>query len=149
MFSYFKSFWNWRKCFASFPTIIPQISKVNFSDLPCLDINILSMSLDSSKSMAPTWLELLLEFCISFISGGPACRSWPVRSQVVVVLLLSHVPLFVTPWTAACQASLAFIISWSLLKLMSTDSVIPPNHLILCHLLLFLPLIFPSISVLE
>ena len=54
-------------CFASFPTIIPQISKVNFADLLCLHINILSMSLDSSKSMAPTWLELLLEFCISFI----------------------------------------------------------------------------------
>ena len=52
-----------------------------------------------------------------------------------------------TPWTVACQASLSFTISWSLLKLMSTESVMPSNHLILsCHLLL-LPSVFPSIRV--
>ena len=50
----------------------------------------------------------------------------------------------VTPWTAACQASLSFTISQNLLKLMSIDSMIPSNHLILCHLLLLLPSIFPS-----
>ena len=50
-----------------------------------------------------------------------------------------------TPWTAACQASLLFTISWSLLKLMSTESVMPCNHLILCHPLLLLPSIFPRI----
>ena len=54
--------------------------------------------------------------------------------RVVVVQSLSHVQLFVTPWTAACQASLSFTISWSLLKLMSIESVMPSNHLILCHL---------------
>ena len=48
---------------------------------------------------------------------------------------------------AACQASLSLIISWSLLKLMSMESVMPSNHLILCHPLLLLPSIFPSISV--
>ena len=52
-----------------------------------------------------------------------------------------------TPWTAACQASLSFTISWSLLKLMSIKSVMPSNHLILCHPLLLLPSIFPSIRV--
>ena len=52
-----------------------------------------------------------------------------------------------TPWTAAHQASVSFTISWSLLKLMSTELVIPSNHLILCHPLLFLPSIFPSIKV--
>ena len=52
-----------------------------------------------------------------------------------------------TPWTAACQASLFFTISQSLLKLVSIDLVMPSNHLILCHLLLFLPSIFPSIGV--
>ena len=52
-----------------------------------------------------------------------------------------------TPWTAACQASLSFTTSWSLLKLMSIESVMPSNHLILCHRLLCLPLIFPSIRV--
>ena len=55
--------------------------------------------------------------------------------------------LFATPWTATCQASLSIINSWSLLKLVSIESVMPPNHLILCHPLLLLPLIFPSIRV--
>ena len=59
---------------------------------------------------------------------------------------LSHVWLFVTLWNAACQSSLSIINSWSLLKLMSMESVVPSNHLILCHSLL-LPLIFPSIGV--
>ena len=65
---------------------------------------------------------------------------------VVVVQLLSCVQLFVTPWTAAHQASLSFTISQSLLKLMSIESVMPSNHLVLCHPLL-LPSIFPSIRV--
>ena len=56
-------------------------------------------------------------------------------------------PLTVTPWTAAHQASLFFTVSRSLLKLMSIESVMPSNHLILCHSLLFLPSIFPSIRV--
>ena len=63
------------------------------------------------------------------------------------VQLLSHVQLFVTPWTAACQASLAITNSRSLLKLMSIESVMPSNHLILCHPLLLLPSIFSSIRV--
>ena len=54
------------------------------------------------------------------------------------------VQLFATPWTAAHQASLSFTISQSLLKLMSIESVVPSNHLILCHPLLLLPSIFPS-----
>ena len=60
---------------------------------------------------------------------------------------LSHVQLFVTPWTAAHQASQSIINSWSLLKLMSIESVMPSNHLILCRPLLLLPSIFPSIRV--
>ena len=59
---------------------------------------------------------------------------------------LSRVQLFVTPWTAACQASLSITNSQSLPKLMS-KSVMPSNHLILCHPLLLLPSIFPSIRV--
>ena len=55
---------------------------------------------------------------------------------VVVVQLLNHVQLFATPWTAACQGSLCFTLSLSLLKLMSIVSVMPSNHLILCHPLL-------------
>ena len=60
---------------------------------------------------------------------------------------LSRVQLFVTPWTAACQASLSITNSWSVLKLMSIESVMPSNHLILCRPLLFLPSIFPSTRV--
>ena len=60
---------------------------------------------------------------------------------------LSCVRFFVIPWTAAHQVSLSFTIFWSLLKLMSIESMIPSNHLIPCHLLLLLPSIFPSIWV--
>ena len=65
----------------------------------------------------------------------------------VVFLLLSHVWLFATPWTAARQASLSFTIFWSLLQLMSIKSVSPSNDLVLCQLLLLLPSVFPSIGV--
>ena len=66
---------------------------------------------------------------------------------VVDVQPLSRVRLFATPWIAARQASPSFTISRSLLKLMSIESVVPSNHFILCHPLLLLPLIFPSIRV--
>ena len=65
----------------------------------------------------------------------------------VVVQLLSHVQLFATPCTAACQSSLSFTISWSLLKLMPIESVMPSNHLILCHHLHLPPSIVLSIRV--
>jgi len=67
--------------------------------------------------------------------------------QFFSVQLLSHVRLFVTPWTAAYQASLSITNSQSLLKLMSIESVMPSNHPILCHPLLFLHSVFPSIRV--
>ena len=65
----------------------------------------------------------------------------------LVIQSLTRVPLFVTPWVAVRQASLSFNISQSLLKLMSIESVMPSNRLILCHPLLLLPSIFPSIRV--
>ena len=68
-------------------------------------------------------------------------------SQFSSVQSLSRVWLFVTPWTAARQASLSITNSWSLFKLMSIESVMPSNHLILCCPLLLPPSIFPSISV--
>ena len=67
--------------------------------------------------------------------------------MLVVVQSLSHVRLFAIPQTTTCQASLSFSISRSLLKLMSIESVMPSNHLILYHPLLLLPSIFPSIRV--
>ena len=67
----------------------------------------------------------------------------------LVVELLSSVQLFETPWSAAHLASLSFTIFQSLLKLMSIESMMPSNHLILCHPLLLLPSIFPSILVVS
>ena len=66
---------------------------------------------------------------------------------VVVFQSLSHVWLFVTLWTSACQASLSFIISWSLLKLMSIELVMPSNQVIRYRPLLFLPSVFPNMRV--
>ena len=67
--------------------------------------------------------------------------------QFSSVQLISCVQLFATPWTAACQASLSITNSQSFLKLMSVESVMPSNHLLLCHPLLLLPSVFPSIKV--
>ena len=69
------------------------------------------------------------------------------KYTVIVVQSLGHFRLFVIPWTAACKTSLPLIVSWSLLKLMSIESVMPSNHLILYHHLVLLPSIFPSISI--
>ena len=100
-----------------------------------------------------TWLPL---YVTSFILPYPpfATSSKLETSFVlsplpldIVVQSLSYVHLFATPWTAARQASLSFTISRSLLKLMSIESVIPSNHLILSRTLLLLPSIFPSIRV--
>ena len=65
----------------------------------------------------------------------------------IVVQSLSHEVLFVTPWTTTHQASLSLTISWGLLKLMCNELVMTSNQLILCHPLLLLPSIFPSIRV--
>ena len=75
------------------------------------------------------------------MDGGVEC------GLVIAVQSQSRILLFVTPWTAACQASLSSTISRSLLKLMSTELVMPSNHLILCHPLLLMASIFPSIRV--
>ena len=88
--------------------------------------------------------------CFRQVRAG-TCRvreGWPVTIIPIRSMLLfsrSVVSDSVTPWTAAGQASPYFTISWSLLKFMSIESVMPSNHLILCHPLLLLPSIFPSI----
>ena len=79
-----------------------------------------------------SWVYSLLYFSITV-------------SQFSSVQLLSRVQLFVTPWTAACQGSLSITNSWSLAKLMSIESVMSFNYLILCHALLLLTSIFPNI----
>ena len=101
--------------------------------------------------LSPLWIQ-------SFVlhSRLLLCESWcqMLRGQGFLgtfqfssVQSLSHVRLFASPWTAARQASLSITNSRSLLRLMSIESVIPSNHLILCHPLLLLPSIFPSIRV--
>ena len=69
------------------------------------------------------------------------------RMEYCCCSLFSHVLLFATPWIATYKASLSFCISHSLLKLMSIESEIPSNHLILCHTLLLPPSIFPRLRV--
>ena len=85
-----------------------------------------------------------LNLCSAWLS---LIHSLKVSVQFSSVLLLSHVWLFVTPWTAARQAFLSITNSQSLLKLMSITSVMPSNLFILCHPFLLLPSIFPSIRV--
>ena len=95
-----------------------------------------------------------LQRLILFISVGYSKEENPVKAGIMLsysffislssVQSLRHVQLLATPWTAAHQASLSFTISWSLLKLISIESVMPSSYLILCHPLLFLPSIFPS-----
>ena len=85
------------------------------------------------------WLQLVLL--------SQDCFGYSKSFVVVVVQLLSRVWLFATRWTAAWQPSLSFPIFQGLLKLMSSESVMPSNNLILCHPLLLLPSIFPSIRV--
>ena len=86
----------------------------------------------------PSFLLAFLERVLSM-----SCLALPM----VVVQSLSHVQLFVTPWTATCQACLSFAFSQSLLKFMSIELVMRSNHLILCHPFFLLPSIFPSIKV--
>ena len=75
------------------------------------------------------------------------CGSSFLTGNIRSVQLLSRVQLFATPWTAAQQASLSVTNSQSLLKLMSIESVMPSNYLVLCHPLFLPPSIFPSIRV--
>ena len=90
------------------------------------------------------------QFNIQVIRVFTGCKlslAMGFRTSVIVVQSLSHVWLFATPWTATLQAFLSFTISWNLLKLMSIESVMPYNHLVLYHTLLLLPSTFPSIRV--
>ena len=91
-----------------------------------------------------TWDPLLqclyLDKCL--LETKKHCFVFVKYKETVVVQSLSHVQLFVTPWTAARQASLYFTVSWNLLKLMSIKLVMPSNHLVLCCPLLLLPSVF-------
>ena len=105
------------------------------------------------KSLQP-WAKVPDRLCRNHMKAVSTQKALPLvfssyQSQfhVVVAQSLSCVWLFARLWTAARQASLSFTISQSLLKLMSVELMMPSNHLILCHPLLLLPSIFPSIRV--
>ena len=91
---------------------------------------------------------LVIAFCRMFQTSIHSFSGiLSTRLLFVVQLLFSHVQLLATPWTTACQDSLSFTISWSLLKLISIELVMPSNHLVLCYPLFLLSSIFPSIRV--
>ena len=121
----------------------------------------ISWSLLKFMSIELVMLSDHLILCCSFSScpqSSPASGSIPViplfasggqsiGAYISSVQSLSHVRLFATPWMAARQASVSITNSWSSLRLMSIESVMPSSHLILCHPLLLLPPIPPSIRV--
>ena len=93
-------------------------------------------------------VDLLYIITLHIILKHTATLTVDRAPSLVVVLSLSHVRLFVTSWTAACQASLSFTVFQSLLRLMSIESMMPSHHLILCHPLL-LSSILPNIRVFD
>ena len=95
------------------------------------------------------FLLILKLYLFRAVLGLPCCMDFPLYMISVIssVELLSLIRLFATPWTAAHQASLSITNTWSLLKLMSIELVMPSNHLILCHPLLLQPPFFSSIIV--
>ena len=94
-----------------------------------------------------TYCHMFSAFCPSYILKNHTLVCFVLHFFHHIVQFLSHVLHFETQWTAACQVSLSFTISWSLLKLMPVESVVPSNHLFLYHSLLLLPSIFPSVRV--
>ena len=103
-------------------------------------------SVYSHRCHLPKWTGLWFLLKIIFLMPGTGLYLSETQNARSVQLL-SHVQLFVTPWTAAHQAALSITNSRSLLKLMSIELVMPSNHLILCHPLLLPPSIFLSIRV--
>ena len=90
------------------------------------------------------WSPLLFLLLSSYTLMFQTCLHADISNSFVVVQSLNHVWLFVTSWTAACQTSLPFTTSRTLLKLTPIESVMPSNHLILCGPLYPLPIIFPA-----
>ena len=124
----------------------------------CVYLNIITILLKTSVSETPAYESVLIfMFLLLFISCCLISLVFHIFQcaenenelvlELVVVQLLSRVKLFAAPWTEARQASLSFTILQRLLKLMSTESVMPSDHLVLCPLLILLPSVFPSIRV--
>ena len=135
------------QCFHCFPIYLPWSDGTR-----CHDLHFLMLSFKPTFSLSSfTFIKRLLSS-----SSLSAIRVMPsaylrllifLPVQISSVQYLSHVQLCATPWTAARQASLSITNSWSLLKLVSIELVMLSNHLILCHPLLLLRSIVPSIRV--
>ena len=104
-------------------------------------------SCNISGDMGSLLSSVIKSYLTVWPHGHYACQASVSFTQFSSVQSLSRVWFFATPWTAAFQDSLSITNSWSLLKLMSIESVMPSSHLILCHPLLLPPSIFPSITV--
>ena len=102
----------------------------------------ISSSRRSYQSRDWAWVSCIGRQILYYLAFGEG-----ILCIVDVVQLLNHVQLFATPWTTARQSSMPFTVSWSLLKLMSIELMMPSNHLVLCYPRLLLPSIFPSIRV--
>ena len=106
-----------------------------------------------STQQAAAEADILSEFNVRRRTVDDIAQIWEIFDDTAQIWSCCSsdnsvcVQFFATPWTAAHQASLSLTISWRLLKLMSIESVIPSNHLVLCCPLLFLPSIFPSIRI--
>ena len=109
--------------------------RIRLKIIPKTQVKELTTFSSNSFTVSGLTLKSLIHFELIFIYGFSS------------VQLFSRVQLFVTPWPAAHQASLSITISWNLFKLMSIESVMPSNHVILFRPLLLLPSIFPSIRV--
>ena len=133
----------------------PEDEAVNKNQVHCShETSILVGRTDNKPSARTSLVAQWLRICLptqgtqGSTSGlGRSHMLWRNQTVAAVVQLFSPVRLFATLWTVAHQASLSFTISQSLLKLMSIESVMPSNHLSLCHPLLLLPSVFPSIRV--
>ena len=112
-----------------------------------LNLRTKSMKLLGKKNMGINFCNLVLgKTFLNAILKTQAMKEKQINSAQSVQSL-SHIRVFATPWTAACQVSLSITNSQSLLKLMSIRLVMPSNYLILCRLFLLLPSIFPNIRV--
>ena len=128
-----------------------SVSQEQWGNLQCKEKPIGQRGERSDKICCINWM-VICSFLIHFFLSSPPCACllsclFTQFKFIVVVRLLSPVWLFVTPWTAARQASLSFTISWSLLRLMPIELMMPSNYLILCCSLLLLPSVFPSVRV--
>ena len=103
-----------------------------------------AISFSRGSSWPRDWIQVS---CISCIGRWILYNRDTWEAPFSSIQSFSSVQVFATPWTEACQASLSITNPWNFLKLMSIESVIPSNHLILCHPLLFLPSIFSSIRI--